>query len=334
MRQRMLIVLVVLSVLVSGCAGLGGSGDTGAREDIGQQAGAGDGGGEPPAEQRVGSDDDAGDVVESVGPAAAGGDGRVVVREGNVTLRVSNLTTARRAIEDNVTARGGYVADSRFQRRGSGNTTWRTGRLVVRVPAENFSTTREAVNDRGTVEHENVRTRDVTEQLVDIEARLANLERERDRLREFLDEANDTEDLVTIEQRLSTVQGEIERLEAQRRALLDRVTYSTLTVDLREPRPEAPEPAEPTLAGVFTDSVADVVATGEWLIYTVVALTPWALAVGVPGGVAVLLLRRRLSPSLGLDRGGSGDRDESPSDGGSPDTEPSDATDDRQEPEE
>lgn len=335
MRRTILTALVALTLVVSGCATLGGGADaqSGDPKDLALQedgdAGAeraGDGSGT--GESRQGSAESGNAAVPSVSDESSQQE-RVVIRNGTVELEVSNFSTARGSIERSLTDRGGYVADATSHRNEVANRTYHTGRLVLRVPAENFSAVRESVEAEGTVEHSAVRTADVTDRLVDLEARLENLERERDRLRTFMAEANTTQDLVTIEERLSEVQGQIERLEADRRVLLDRVAYSTLTVELREPRPspaEGEDDSLPALTAVFTDSVSDVVDAGQRLLVTVVALVPWAFAVGLPVGLAAIVVRRRSSglfangsihsgstDSAGLERG----EDESDDDDGS-----------------
>ena len=230
MRRNLAVVCIGLAVLTAGCGAIGlgaDSAETGQQSGVqsGDDAGGSDLGAQAtaagPGSGASEGGFDAGGL--STQPTPEGPDQRAVIKEGNVTLEVSNFSTARGDIEALAAEQGGYVSDSSLDRHERHNQTWHTGRLVLRVPADNFSATRAGVERQGTVERVDVRTRDVTDQLVDINARLENLERERDRLREFMDEANDTESLLAVEQRLSTVQGEIERLEAQRRSLLDRV---------------------------------------------------------------------------------------------------------------
>jgi hypothetical protein len=135
-------------------------------------------------------------------------------------------------------------------------------------------------------------TQDVTEQVVDLQARLENLRAERERLRELYQRANDTEDVLAVERRLSEVQTEIERTEARLQSLERRVAYSTITVEMREPRPDRPAPDQwydtPVLAA-FLDSVhgvgvvlrAVVVGFAYAAPYLLVFLTPFAVAGGL-----------------------------------------------------
>jgi len=294
-RQRPIAVLFVVLVLLAGCSGAGGDGgaaggaDTAAIEETSLEAErAADAGGD-------GGDGSGGDAAD--GAAATSGDGtdatgRSIIRTGAVELRVDDYETAQANLTAAVEARGGYVSDSTQRVHDRGEATWTSGRVVLRVPAENFSDTMTAVEAEGRVVESSTSTEDVTEQVVDLQARLDNLRAERDRLRTLYERANDTEDVLAVERRLSEVQTEIERTEARLQNLERRVAYSTITVEMSEPRPDRPAPDQwydtPVLAA-FLESVhgvgvvlrAAVVAFAYAAPYLVVFLTPIAVTTGL-----------------------------------------------------
>ena len=237
-RTRGLVTVALVAVVVlAGCGSLGGGGGA-------ANAGDGGGGGADGASGPAG-----GDGGESGGEAGGGEDAlagqtqaqvdRAVIRTGTIELRVEDFEAARSAVAERARSLGGYVSESGSTRNTRDNRSWTTGYVVVRVPAERFSDALADARERGTVLSEGTETEDVTDQLVDLEARLTNLRERRDRLRSFYDRANSTEELLRVEERLSSVQSEIERLEAERRALENRVAFSTLRVELREPEPGA-----------------------------------------------------------------------------------------------
>jgi hypothetical protein len=217
-----------------------------------------------------------------------------------VALRVDDFEAARANLTATVETRGGYVSDSVQRAHDVDGATWLTGRVVLRVPAENFSATMDAVEGEGAVLESRTSTRDVTEQVVDLEARLRNLRAERERLRTLYDRANTTEDVLAVERRLSEVQTEIERTEARLENLERRVAYSTITVELSEPRPDRPAPDQwydtPVVAA-FLDSVhgvgvalrALVVAGAYAAPYLIVFLSPF-----VALGALLYRFRRRI----------------------------------------
>ena len=290
-RGRPATVLLVLLVLLAGCGGSaggaevsGGGGDsaTVAETDVEAQR-AEDGGGGGAA------GGDGGDAAQTDGTVATG---RSIIRTGEVRLRVENFEAARANLTAAVEARGGYVSDSTQQIHDRGEESWTSGRVVLRVPAEEFSSTMTVVENEGRVLESSTSTQDVTDQVVDLQARLDNLRAERERLRELYQRANDTEDVLAVERRLSEVQTEIERTEARLQNLQRRVAYSTITVEMSEPRPDRPAPDQwydtPVLAA-FLDSVhgvgvvlrAAVVGFAYALPYLLVFLTPFAVAGGL-----------------------------------------------------
>lgn len=220
-------------------------------------------------------------------------DTRALIRTGHVTLEVTDFERTEENLTELVESRGGFVSDTRQRQSRVGDRTYLTGTVVLRVPNERFSETFSDVQDEGEVIESSTSTEDVTEQLVDIEARLNNLRAQRDRLRTLYDQANDTQAILQVERRLSEVQTEIERLEARKQSLERRVALSTITVDIREERPDRLGVDEKWydigFVGAFLESVngvvvalrAGVVILGYVLPYLLVLATP----VGLVGGV-------------------------------------------------
>ncbi|QZX98576.1 DUF4349 domain-containing protein [Halobaculum rubrum] len=286
-RGSLATVCCVLLVVLAGCAGAGGGGDGAA---TGLEADA----------QATAAPESA---DEGSGGGGSGGDGaganvnaqvadRQLIYEATVELRVDDYEAASADLTAMVRERGGYVGSSRTEVRGEGNETWTTGRLVLRVPSDNYSGAMEAINGTGEVRSVEQSTQDVTSQIVDLEARLESLRAERDRLRELYDRANDTEDVLAVQRELSDVQTEIERTEARLQGLERRVAYSTITVELREPRPdyEPPERSawyETPLTEAFLDSVQGVIVLGRGAVVLTAYALPYLLVLAVPAvGVA------------------------------------------------
>lgn len=304
-RRLLLALTVALAVAVAGCGGAGetGLGDSAdgpepqaasGGDDGGGAAGGGDGGGDSGGDAQL---EYTGANGDAQGGGAAAQVDRALIMTGTVRLEVENFSTARQSVESNAAAYGGYIAASDATRHRDGEDTWRTGYLVVRVPSSNFSSMVASAEGQGIVISSSSETEDVTDQLVDLNARLENLRAERDRLRTFYEEANTTEELLQVEERLSEVQGEIERLEARKRSLEDRVAYSTLRVELQEPVPGGDSAVDPRFheqspLEAFSNSVALLVVVARTLFIFAVAATPWLLVLAVPVVVVGVLVRR------------------------------------------
>lgn len=312
-KRTFLTVAVALLVVLAGCASIGSEGGA---------AGGGDGGGEDFAasQDRAEEMDSGGDGGDGGGGDAApasrgdgggtGADGgqaavsgqplqvdRAIIRTGTVELRVEGFDTARAAIADSARSHGGYVSGSGSTLHTRDNESWTTGYVVVRVPSDQFADVLSGARSRGTVLDEKTRTEDVTDQLVDIEARLTNLRERRDRLRSFYEQANSTGELLRIEEELSSVQSDIEQLEAKQRSLEQRVSFATLRVELEEPEPGPTPDEDPTFAASLVSTFLGSMATLGNMIsgfaLFVAGLAPFLLFLGLPALAIGLFARRR-----------------------------------------
>ena len=84
---------------------------------------------------------------------------------------------------------------------------------------------------------------DVTNSYVDNEARITNLQTERQRLLDLLGKASALSDILALDQQLTTVEGELEQIKAQQQALAGQVTFYTVSVSLSPSELPAPVPA-------------------------------------------------------------------------------------------
>lgn len=299
-KRSLSVVALAALVVLSGCGATGsGSGDGGAAEY--EQAGGNADGpqatGEPDEEaDSGGSDGSGGDASDADGSGDAVTDDRAIIRTGTVVVEVDDFASARSNLTTTTQEYGGYVSDGREDRREIDDETWVRGEVLVRVPSENFDALLDDTRALGEVQSVETDSRDVTDQLVDTEARLENLRAERERLRTLYEEANTTEDVLAVQRELSDVQGEIERLEARQQSLEDQVAYSTVTVRLEEPRP-TPDRVAPDrwydtpVVSAFLQSIDGVAVVARALVVGVAYALPYLVAFGVPiallGGVVL-----------------------------------------------
>jgi hypothetical protein len=294
-HRRLGVIALVLLVVLAGCSGAGGpglggaGGGDGGRENPDLGAGGADGGGDSgaPAE----GDTSGGSEFEAIQQ-------RAIIYTGTVSLTVEDFEASSDEVVALAEAQGGFVSNTDRETNRVDNESWTRGTVTIRVPSENFTETFETLKEQGELETASYDTEDVTDQLVDIEARLGNLRAQRDRLRTLYEQANETEDVLAVADRLSEVQGEIERLEAQKQSLEQRVAFSTITVKLSEPRPEpTPEPRlqyhEVGLVTAFLASVDGVVIALQSLAVTFAYAAPYVLVFGLPLAALVLVAWRR-----------------------------------------
>jgi len=107
--------------------------------------------------------------------------------------------------------------------------------MTVRVPAEDLDAFVADASELGRVLRESSGEDDVTQEHIDLGARLSNLQAQEQRLREFFDAATDVEDMLAIEQEITRVRSEIESLQAQIAYLERQAARATVTIELTEP---------------------------------------------------------------------------------------------------
>ena len=290
-KRTLSVVGLVALVVLAGCGGAGnaagGGGDAGYEQATGGDAAQAEATGAPTQEADVQADAGGSGGADGGDDGSDATDDRAIIRTGTVAVEVTDFESARSNLTTTVQGYGGYVSDSREDRREIDNETWTRGEVVVRVPSENFDAAVDDARALGAVQSVETNSRDVTDQLVDIEARLENLRAERDRLRTLYDRANTTEDVLAVQRELSDVQQEIERLEARQQSLEDQVAYSTLTVRLAEPRP-TPDRVAPDrwydtpVVSAFLQSIDGVVVVARALVVGFAYALPYLVAFGVP----------------------------------------------------
>lgn len=148
---------------------------------------------------------------------------RLVIYNADLQVRVANLESAKRRFLELAEAAGGYLQQQRDHT------------LTVRVPATRFDEIVRTVKEFGSVIKENITAKDITREFLDIEIRLDNAIKARDRLATLLDRADKVADLLEIEREMKRLTEEIERLKGQIRYFKDQVAFSTVTVAFNAP---------------------------------------------------------------------------------------------------
>ena len=111
------------------------------------------------------------------------------------------------------------------------------GWVTVRVPAADLDAFVADVSQLGTVVYQSESTDDVTQEHIDLTARLENLRAQEARLRELVAAATNVEEMLAVEKELWRIRGEIESLDAQVQYLERQAARATVTVELTEKQP-------------------------------------------------------------------------------------------------
>jgi hypothetical protein len=128
---------------------------------------------------------------------------------------------------------GGYIVTSQSAASGENGRT-DSGTVAVRVPAASFSAAIADVGKLGTLKNQQIKTQDVTEEYVDLQARITNAQAKLDTFRKLFDKATTIDEIVNVQQVVTAAQDELEQLKGRQRYLQEHTSYSTLTINIRE----------------------------------------------------------------------------------------------------
>lgn len=219
---------------------------------------------------------------------------RRVIQRGTIEVRVADVAATFTRLQSLLSQAGGeYIEQSSLS--GTGSST--VGTATLRIAAKRLGFVQAAVAEWGVVTSQTSAGEDVTDQSVDLEARLTVERRVERELLELLDTRKGAplKEVLEVREQLNSVRTQIERLTAQQTRLDALVSLATLTVTLRasEPVPAAVAPpgilgyAKQTLADAWARSLTSAIDSLAWLVSMLVGGVFVWIALGL--GVVVLL---------------------------------------------
>ena len=272
-RLPAIIALATLVLTACSQAGSAPAADAGSFQDGGGELAASD-----PAAGAAEPDEGAAGGGPPAGVGLAAPIEQRIIKTGEMSLEVPDVFAAVGRVRAMALELGGYVGGSQAGNADEGAT------LTLRVPAVRFDETLERLRAlEGEVVAEATQEVDVTRQIVDLEARIANLEASEASYRTLLERAERIDDVLTVQARLDEVRGQIEQMRAQLQDIEGDADLSTLTVSLfptAQPVEAAAEGWDP--GGQLEGAVASLVGIGQGLLTALI----WIGVVWVP----VLLL--------------------------------------------
>ncbi len=228
-----------------------------------------------------------------------------VVRTTTLRIVARDFDAVRPAVESVVAAAGGFL-DRLTATGGPGSVRALHGTL--RIPSDRLGEVSERLRQLGQVVEDTQRSEDVSDQLVDLDARLASARTTERRLVELLRSRTGTlSDVLNVERELARVRIDVERLDAETTNIGRRVSYATVIIDIAEERKAGLTPGPLSFASrvrtAAADGVESALESAAWTLLSLLRAGPilglWALVLGS----AWLIFRRaraRRTPGLPL----------------------------------
>lgn len=224
-------------------------------------------------------------------PSADPGE-RQLARTASITLVVEDVEQAAVKLREVAGTVGGLVTAENLSLPGADEEWTGYSQLVVSVPAEKLDESLDMIGAVGEVRQRSIESVDVTDAVLDVDARVKSLRESIARLQELMTRAGSVADIAAVEAELSRRQAELESLLAQQKNLQNRVAMSPIRVVLYPPELADEAPTMGFLGGL-TAGWAAMVAAGQGALTAVGWLLPWAALAVIVGGPILWLRRRR-----------------------------------------
>jgi len=269
--RKLLLATLALGLLVA-CSGAGAPTAAGGASGIGRD------GGPESAEFAKGAaapgTDQAATQPNSIPIPAAADPTRALILTASISMRAQDPWGAADRAQAVATSLGGEVMS--MSQSGKGDD--RSASLVLRVPAERFNDALRQLRALSDVEvlSSSVDSKDVTEQFVDLEARLRAKQAEEQRYLALLARAERIEDILRIDQSLAQVRTQIEQLTGQVNSIKTRTTFSTISISVT---PLGVLPSDPKVYDP-TRTVERAIAALGVMLRVVADLAIWMLVFG------------------------------------------------------
>ena len=274
--------ITVASILIMACGANKSSEDAGINNTMSFNEAAGKAGGEEKNMETDKPSDAREDGTKGAEPVV--GIEKKLIKNGEVGFQVNDLTATKQKIETAIKANGGYIAKENSYDYSNNP----TDELIVRVPAKAFDKfLAEVLTGVEKIDYKRVDIEDVTEQFVDIEARLKSKRQLETKYAELLTKATSMEDILKIQKEMEIIREEIESAEGRLKYLSNQVGYSTLKITYYEHTSTGFN-----FGGKMGNALKDGSTGFLWFLIVMVQLWPLWLISGLVWWFIVWLVRR------------------------------------------
>ena len=229
--------------------------------------------------------------------------GRKLIKTVNLNVETEQFDVLVPALEQRVTALGGYIESISSNNRGNyyaaeyiGTKYLRYANMTARIPKENLDAFLSTVSEQTNVVSRSESVTDVTLQYVDLESHKKALVAEQDRLLELMERAESVEDIITIEGRLSEVRYQLESMESQLRTFDNKIDYSTVYLYIDEVEQYTPTETTTVWQRISSGFMESVRGVGRgisnlaiWLVVKLPYLVVWAVVI-----IVIILIIRAI----------------------------------------
>ena len=212
-----------------------------------------------------------------------------IIKSASARYKVKDVKLATRRIKKIAQKYDAYISDLRFDN----NLYKKENRFTIKIPQEHFDSMMDSIGFIAEfVEYESITTKDVTEEYIDIQTRLKTKREVKARYETILRKnAKTVEDILATEERLRVIQEEIESAQGRLKYLTNKVSYSTIQIDLYETVEYKEEPE--TYSKTFLSKSKEGLSSGWKLVEAFILGMMYIWPLLLIGAILFLLLKYR-----------------------------------------
>ena len=216
---------------------------------------------------------------------------RKEIINGDIDISCKDIEEAMELIDQKMKSFGAYVQYSGFDNYTYG---YRSSRMVVRVPRENYDAFVSDLKDSFDLVSYSQNLQDVTEQYRDISSRLNSLKVEEERILSLYEQAENLEEVLQLEDKLSSLRYEIEAFETQIKNYDLLTTYATLDISLKEKLP-VKESASlfSRIVSSFSEGWSDLGGSAGSFLVSLSYAAPFLLIFGIIIFVVIKIIKKK-----------------------------------------
>ncbi|MEZ2657754.1 DUF4349 domain-containing protein [Aneurinibacillus aneurinilyticus] len=210
----------------------------------------------------------------------------MMVYQAELSLNVKDLATSQKSLTQLVEKMNGYIVEANSYNQGEENSLL-NGDFRIRIPNAKFNAFLEETEKLALkVANRTIQGRDVTEEYIDLEARLASKQVLEKQLLGLMKNAQKTSDLLQIAQDVNKVQTEIEQLKGKMKYLKNQSDFATVTIHMTENKAVLPSLSDNPVSTwdktkqQFMNSIKFMVDSASVLFVVIVGTSPLLLFIG------------------------------------------------------
>lgn len=210
---------------------------------------------------------------------------RKLIKEGTVRFETTNLDSTRKQIARAIKKYDGYVSSDQSSKSGGK----KSNEMTIRVPAKDFDVLlNQATEGVDKFDYKNINVKDVTNEFLDVRARLKTKKALEKRYLKLLEKAETVKEMLSVENEIGKLQADIESVEGRLNYLKNRISYSTLTLDFY-----VKTHVETEFSGKFANSFKNGWNNMVWFFVVLVNLWPFIVIILIIVFIAKYLRKRK-----------------------------------------